>query len=226
MILAIKHIDIEGPGFIQEYLDASNDLRILDLSRGDSLPGNLSGIEGIISLGGPMNAYEEDKYPFLKDEDRLLKKAVNEQVPVLGICLGAQLLAKACGARVMRAEEKEIGFYGINITEEGKSDLLFSGLPSQLKVFQWHEDTFEIPSGASLLARGASCRNQAFRIGKNVYGLQFHLEATLDMIESWVARYKGSADMLKAEKIKGFFSQSKKQAKVLCANFNRIIKQR
>ncbi len=226
MILVIKHIDIEGLGNIEKPLSGYDDLRIVDLSKGGSLPTDLFDIKAIISLGGPMNVYEEDKYPFLKDEDRLLKKAIRNEIPILGICLGAQLLAKACGAKVMKAKEKEIGWYGVKFTTEGSADPLFLGLPLELKVFQWHEDAFEIPKDGVLLASGMVCHNQAFRVGENAYGLQFHLEFTLDMIESWIVRYKGNPDLSKKEEAKDFLRNTEKQTEMLCGNFNKIIKQR
>ncbi len=223
MILVIKHIDIEGLGNMEKPLSGFAGLNIIDLSKGDLLPSDLSDIKAVISLGGPMNVYEEDKLPFLKDEDRLLKEALRNEIPFLGVCLGAQLLAKASGAKVFKAKIKEIGWYEVNLTEEGRKDPLFCGLPEELKVFQWHEDTFDIPPEGALLAGSRACSNQAFRVGENAYGLQFHLEVTVDMIESWIARYKGSADL---NGTKNYVCKTEKQIEMLCANFNKMIKQR
>ncbi|MEI8175438.1 MAG: type 1 glutamine amidotransferase [Candidatus Omnitrophota bacterium] len=185
MILIIKHAAHEGPGTLGEYF--GNRSRTIDLGRGDRLPKTSEGIAAIISMGGPMNVYEEERYPFLKDEDLFLKDALRRAVPFIGICLGAQLLAKAAGATVVKAPERETGWHAIGLTREGIADPLFAGLEESLTVFQWHEDMFEVPAGGVLLARSAACPHQAFRIGTNAYGLQFHVEVTLTMIEAWLA---------------------------------------
>lgn len=189
-ILVLKHIAIEGPGSIGEYLDDTHrPFRVIELTRERLDVKEISRAGAVISLGGPMNVYEEEKYPFLKDELALLERAVQNEIPVVGICLGAQLLARACGAKVKKAEEKEVGWYRASLTEAGRKDPLFKALPSELAVFQWHEDTFDIPTGGALLAVSQTCKNQAFRYGKNAYGLQFHLEVTADMIKSWIDEY-------------------------------------
>jgi GMP synthase-like glutamine amidotransferase len=238
MILVIKHIGIEGPGIIGEFFQNTNwELATIELGNTDSslfeerglseLPKNLSGVEAIIFLGGPMNVYEEDKYVFLREENTFLKKAIEENMPVLGICLGAQLLAKACGAQVRKAEEKEIGWRQVNLTEDGTKDRLFLGLDRCLDVFQWHEDTFDIPKDAIRLATSRHCRNQAFRIGKNAYGLQFHFEVTPEMIESWIEEYNnisdGEAIIIQAYKRKDKFAEI---AHRILLNFTRIVENR
>ncbi len=119
MILCIKHIDIEGPGTMSSVVP---DLRIVELYRGESLPEDLSGIDGVIALGGPMNVYEEEKCPFLPWEDRFLKSIFEAEIPVLGICLGSQLIAKATGAKVYRSPVTEIGFREVTLTAAGKRD--------------------------------------------------------------------------------------------------------
>ncbi len=208
---------------MEKPLRGCNDLNIVDLSKADLLPSDLSDIKAVISLGGPMNVYEEDKFPFLKDEDKLLKEALRNEIPILGVCLGAQLLAKASGAKVVKAKEKEIGWHEVKLTAEGKIDPLFAGFPPELKVFQWHEDTFDIPLEGILLAGSKVCPNQAFRVGENAYGLQFHLEVAPDMIESWIFRYKGNADL---NETKDYARKTEKQIEILCANFNKLVKQR
>jgi GMP synthase (glutamine-hydrolysing) len=190
MILIVKHIDIEGPGSIEDFLrDTARDFFVLDLNKGGSLPVNLKEIEAVISLGGPMNVYEEEKYPFLKEEDTFIKKVLQDQIPFLGICLGSQLLAKAAGGKVTKSPRKEIGWFNIRLTEAGKIDTVFKGFPTELRVFQWHGDMFEVPKGGELLASSENCPQQAFRIGKNAYGLQFHVEVTPEIVDSWIDAY-------------------------------------
>ena len=137
-----------------------------------------------------MNVYEEDRYPFLKDEDLFIKEAIQRGKSVLGICLGAQLIAKALGAKVFKAPVKEIGWYDVSLTRIGLRDPLFSILPKTFPVFQWHEDTFEIPKAGKLIATSNSIPHQAFRYGEKVYGLQFHIEVTEEMIQEWVETYE------------------------------------
>jgi GMP synthase-like glutamine amidotransferase len=190
MILIIKHISIEGPGIIDDFFQNTRwQLQTVEFEKGNKLPDDFRDIEAVITLGGPMNVYEEDRFPFLKAEDIFLKKAIEEEIPILGICLGAQLLAKACGAEVSKAAQEEIGWYKVNVTEDGRKDTLFKELDRKLDVFQWHNDTFQLPRKAELLATSELCRNQAFRLGKNAYGLQFHIEVTPDMVESWIREY-------------------------------------
>ena len=173
-----------------------------------------------------MNVYEEMRFPFLKDEDSFLKEATRCGVPVLGICLGAQLLAKALGARVKKAPAKEVGWYRVGLTEDGRRDPLFKGIPGRLTVFQWHEDTFEMPGGGVLIAGSFPCMHQAFRFGHNAYGLQFHIEVTSDMVKSWLAT--GEVDSLEAKNIlsdtKREMDGFTRQARAIYSNFERLLK--
>ena len=190
MILFIKHIDIEGPETIGGFLkNAGYYYEVVNLDQGDAFPDLNEEIDAVISLGGPMNVYEVDKYSFLEAEDDFIRAVLECEVPFLGICLGSQLLAKACGAHVTKAPQREMGFMPIHITNEGKEDVLFQGVDNGLQVFQWHEDMFEVPDGGQLLAKSDSCPQQAFRMGPNAYGLQFHIEITQKSIFDWSERY-------------------------------------
>lgn len=146
-------------------------------------------VRALVVLGGRMSAHEEDRYPFLKWEKTLIRTALKQEIPMLGICLGAQLIAAAAGAEVYRGNFKEIGWYPITMTPEGQMDSILGYLPEKPVVFQWHEDGFELPKGAHRLASSLHYDNQAFRVGKNVYGLQFHLEVTPAMIERWMDQH-------------------------------------
>jgi GMP synthase (glutamine-hydrolysing) len=224
-ILIVKHIAQEGPGLIGRYfIDDGWELRTIELGNGEKLPDSLHDVSAVIILGGPMNVDEEDVYPFLKEEEKFIRKVLIEEIPMLGICLGAQLIAKTCSAAVTKASEKEIGWYHVKLTEEGQEDSLFRGLPKNITVFQWHEDTFELPDNGVLLAQSKKCRNQAFRIGNDVYGLQFHIEVTDDMIEIWMKGEEGKVNVEKimsdTEKVRDDFEQ---QVKQIYLNFKALI---
>jgi GMP synthase-like glutamine amidotransferase len=184
------HVENEGPGVFGELLQAAGaDVRVARLHLGDALPAPMD-VDAVLSMGGPMNVYEEERPPFLRDETRFLQEAAGRNRPVLGICLGAQMIAKAAGAAVTKNLVPELGWGTVALTEEGLADPLFRGLPPTLPVFQWHGDTFAVPAGGALLATGSDCRNQAFRHRRS-YGLQFHLEADRALLGDWFA---GSAD--------------------------------
>jgi GMP synthase (glutamine-hydrolysing) len=186
-ILVIMHVESEGPGSLGSFLaSAGAQVQVARLYAGDRLPEDTSALNAVISMGGPMNVYEEDKYPFLREETSFLHRAVNADMPVLGICLGAQMLAKAAGARVTRSPKEEVGWGLVRLTEAGRADLLFQGLPQTLEVLQWHGDMFHIPEQATLLADGTDCPHQAFRC-RNAFGLQFHVEVTGDILAEWFA---------------------------------------
>ncbi|MFT3700913.1 MAG: gamma-glutamyl-gamma-aminobutyrate hydrolase family protein [Agriterribacter sp.] len=132
----------------------------------------------LVVMGGPMGVYDHDQYPWLKDEIFFLQQCIKAGKPIIGICLGAQLIASALGAPVYPNKEKEIGWFPVNLTDAGKRSPLFAGLPSSLTVLHWHGDTFDLPKDAILLAENAVCKNQAFVVGEKVLGLQFHFETT------------------------------------------------
>jgi GMP synthase (glutamine-hydrolysing) len=153
--------------------------------------------QALVFMGGPMSV--NDSLTWLRQEERYLVRAMSSGVPVLGICLGAQLLAKCLGARVYPMERKEIGWYPVRFTEAGLSDPLFEGLACSETVFHWHGETFDLPAGSVRLAESGLCINQAFRLGSDLYGLQFHPEVTPDMIESWCREDVNCGDLREAE---------------------------
>lgn len=186
-VLVLRHVPHEHLGTLANSLRARNvSYSYANLYEGE-IPDIPSGdLSGLIILGGPMNVYETDRYPFLEMEERLIGEAIDRGVPVLGICLGAQLIAKTLGAHVTKNREKEIGWYPLRIREEAKGDRLFRYFNREETVFQWHGDTFQIPKGGVHLAESPLCENQAFRYKSNVYGLQFHIEVTPHMIAEWL----------------------------------------
>jgi GMP synthase (glutamine-hydrolysing) len=179
-ILVVRHEPFEHLGRFAEILKQNNiPFYYKDLGE----PLELDGCDGVIVMGGPQSA--NDSLPGLVAELKLIERAVVQEVPVLGICLGAQLIAKALGARVYRNPEKEIGWAPVYFTAAGARDHVFGGIASPANLFHWHGETFDMPGGAEWLAYSDKCRHQAFRFGRNVYGVQFHPEITPEMIVDW-----------------------------------------
>jgi len=224
-ILIIRHSEKEGPGTIEHFFKHYGfELQIIGLDRGDTFPAKLDNISAVIILGGHMNVYEEQFLPFFNEEERLIRKVIIEEIPLLGICLGAQLIAKTCNAMVTKSPEREIGWYRVTLNSEGQKDMLFQGLSKNLHVFQWHEDTFDIPPSGVLLAQSNTCKNQAFRVGNSVYGLQFHIEVTENMIKEWAEDAPANIDVKRllntTSKLKKEFEQ---QANQIFINFKGLI---
>jgi GMP synthase (glutamine-hydrolysing) len=185
-VIVFRHVPHEGLGTIASALNRYGlSPRTVDIARGRPALPPVKSLAGLIVMGGPMGVYEQDRYPFLKRELDYIGKVVDAGKPVLGICLGSQLIAHALGARVYPNRKKEIGWYRVHLTSEGKKDPLMKGANAPW-VFQWHGDTFDLPKGARRLASSTLCKNQAFRFGQNVYGLQYHLEVNKDMILDWL----------------------------------------
>ncbi len=181
----LQHVPFEGLGSIEPWLvSAGYTLTSTRLFAAESLP-DLRDIDWVVILGGPMSVHDEDAYPWLAAEKRFVREAVRSGKPVLGICLGAQLIANAMGARVYRNPVKEIGWFPVHAVG-GDAASVFRFPPSQT-VFHWHGETFDLPSGAVRLAQSDACANQAFQLGRNVIGLQFHLETTPDSAREIIA---------------------------------------
>ena len=142
--------------------------------------------EALVVLGGGMGVYEQERLPHLRDEMRLLRRCVERGAPVLGICLGSQLLAAALGGSVARAPAKELGFYRVRLTDAARDDALFTGAPLDFVAFHWHGDAFTLPPGAVALAGSTMTPLQAFRFGASAWGVQFHLETDPDLLQAMV----------------------------------------
>lgn len=176
----LQHVPFEGLGSMEPWIKRRGfPLTSTALYAGE-MPPPMDAFDWLIVMGGPMNIYEEERYGWLASEKRFVEQAVTAGKTVLGICLGAQLLADVLGARVYPGPNKEIGWFAIEKTAEAQGVPDAEFLPQRLEVFHWHGDTFELPDGAVHLARSQACENQGFVYGKRVVGLQFHLETTPD----------------------------------------------
>lgn len=206
-IRSLQHVAFEDAAEIGSWaamrghrLDATR------LFQAQALPA-LDDFDWLLVMGGPMSVCEERDYPWLPDEKKLIRRAIEHNKTVLGICLGAQLIASALGARVYRNAQKEIGWFPVSLTPEGARASAFAGFPPVFTAFHWHGDTFDLPEGGLHLARSEACAHQAFIVGDRVVGLQFHLESSPASVERLLAHCAGelvSAPFIQDErKIRG-----------------------
>jgi GMP synthase (glutamine-hydrolysing) len=188
-VRVIQHVDGEGLGLIAAALEREGaGFEVTRIDRDERVPRELGDAAGLIVLGGPMGAYETEKYPHLRDELRLIEAALRVDAPILGVCLGSQLVAAALGARVAPAPVKEIGWLPVTPKPAAASDRLFAPLPPSFLALCWHGDAFELPAQAASLASSAQTEHQAFRYGDLAYGILFHLEVTPLEVETMVDR--------------------------------------
>jgi GMP synthase (glutamine-hydrolysing) len=187
-VIVLRHEPAVSIGALDGVLAAAG-LRQFDLFQSvpHDLPWNRAA--GLVILGGTMSANDGDRFPFLLAELDWIREAVRRNVPLLGICLGAQLLAKALGAAVYRNAQAEIGWHQVELLPTAAEDRLFRGRSVRETVFHWHGDTFDLPPGAVHLARSLLCPQQAFRYGATAYGLQFHVEMAPDLMELWLREF-------------------------------------
>lgn len=177
-IVILQHVAFEGPGAIEPLLRAAgHQLTTVRLDLGDALP-ELAAFDGLVVMGGPMGVADVDRYPWLESELALLRVATAAGKQILGICLGAQLIAVALGAAVTRNRWREIGWFPIERAPEAAANPLVALFPAKLTVFHWHGDTFALPFGCARLGSSAACAEQGFVRGNQIVGLQFHLEMT------------------------------------------------
>jgi len=187
-VVAIQHVPHEPMGYIEDLLKEKG-VEYEYIHVYEEEKPEIRDATHIVIMGGPMGVYEEDKYPFLAQEKEMIRQAFKRNIPILGICLGAQLIANALGKDVY-PYKKELGWFEVKKVED---DFVTRDLPNRLTVFQWHNDTFDLPESAKLLYAGDLVRNQAFRI-RNAIGLQFHLEVTPEIVRDWVEREDSLSD--------------------------------
>ncbi|GAC1615015.1 MAG: type 1 glutamine amidotransferase [Ktedonobacteraceae bacterium] len=184
-VLAILNIEDDSTGYVGELLEEHGIACDVVNAVLEPIPHPTS-YDAIVVFGGPQNANEDDRYPYFIQERAALRKAVEQEIPLLGICLGGQLLAAILGGTVKKHTLTEIGFSEVQCTDDGKNDPLYAGLAGHQMVYQWHEDTFAIPPGAVRIATSEKTENQAFRYGHNAYGIQYHIELTPAMLDTWL----------------------------------------
>lgn len=185
-IYVLQHHPVENLGSIADALEgAALAWQYVRVADGQPVPADMKGAGGLVVMGGPMGVYQTDRYPWLRDEMRLIEDAIKSNLPVLGVCLGAQIVAAALGAKVERNPAgKEIGWHPIRLSDAAKDDRLLRGLPATLRPFHWHGDIFELPRGAVSLASSEKTPCQAFRHGERTYAFQFHFEVTRESVSS------------------------------------------
>jgi len=215
-VLVFQHEAHDGPGYIGEaLLRRGARLTTIRFDKGETIPEG-SAYDLLLVMGGTMNVYQEDKFPWLIEETQAIRQAVEGGKAVLGICLGGQLLAKALGARVHLGAAREIGLIPIGLNPAGEVDPLFDGL-SRLEAAEWHDDTFDIPNGAIPLASSEGCAHQAFRFGQFAYGLQFHPEVSPMMLAEWIKEAGQSPDE------SSFQRSMESQARALQTQADRLV---
>ncbi len=195
-ILVIEHVPHERLGTLEAGLTKSGCLlRHFGVYDAGAPWPRLDDVQGIIAMGGPMSVYEQAAYPWIAKEFTLLRGALKRRLPILGVCLGGQMLAAALGAKVTQASQKEIGWYPLMREPGADGDPLFAPFGQTETVFQWHGDTFALPKGAVRLASSPLCQEQGFRMGDQAWGLQFHVEVTEAMIRAWMRTPVNQAEL-------------------------------
>ncbi|HEV7401814.1 MAG TPA: type 1 glutamine amidotransferase [Chthoniobacteraceae bacterium] len=192
-LCSLEHAEAEGAGKIAEWaVRRGHPLQVVRLDRGEPLPG-LADFDMLVIMGGAMNVYQDRDYPWLPSERALVAAAIEAGKVVLGVCLGAQLIADALGGRVVQNPVKEIGWFPVR---QCAAHELFAGFPEECTAFHWHGDTFQLPAEAARIAESAACRNQAFVFGERTVGLQFHVEVSPVAVQSFLV---GADDYLQPE---------------------------
>jgi GMP synthase (glutamine-hydrolysing) len=193
-VWVLQHHPVENLGTIAEALEgAALAWQYVRCFAGQPVPSEMRGAGGLIMMGGPMGVYDTAQYPFLADEMRLIESALKENKPILGVCLGSQLLASALGVRVSKGARKEIGWFSVRLTSPAKEDRLLRGVAESFTAFHWHGDVFELPRGAVALASSELTPVQAFRHGEKAYGFLFHLETTEAAVRAMVREFADEA---------------------------------
>jgi GMP synthase-like glutamine amidotransferase len=195
--LSIAHQADAGPGVFTDVMRAHGvEHDIWTRSDTEAPPADPAGYDAVLVFGGAMHADQEDRHPWLREEKAMLRDLIDRRLPLLGVCLGAQLVAEAAGAPARRAAEPEIGWHDVEVTDAGVHDPLLAPLAPRFEAFQWHSYEFPLPPGATPLARSAVCL-QAYRLGDSVWGIQFHAEVTAADADAWIDDYRSDEDAVR-----------------------------
>ena len=238
-IIVLQHIKIEDPGYIKDLMlkDGIN-LTTIELDLGEKIPEDLSKFDAMFCMGGPMDTWMEDKYPWLIDEKQKIKDFVmNLKKPYLGFCLGCQLLGEVVGGKVIKSKEPEIGMLDISFSKQKDNDLLFSSFPDKIKALQWHSYevvNLENVKDITLLASSNTTKYQIFKYQNHAYGIQFHIEVKDTTVNDWgcVIEYKNALEKQLGEGALEKFDKEAKSnmfemnncSKILYSNFKKILK--
>lgn len=194
LVLAFRHIPFEPLGLIEDALRSRGiGYQYVDLPSDTDCSPDVDNADALIFMGGPMSA--NDPLPWIERELSFIRRGMARNQPILGVCLGSQLIARALGSRVYKNAVKEIGWAPVYLTEAAARDPLLRGLGGPETIFHWHGETFDLPPGAEHIAYSDACRNQAFRVDDSVYGFQFHLEVTPEMIRQWCVEDANEGDL-------------------------------
>ena len=237
-VIVLQHIKIEDPGYIKDLMLADKiNLTTIELDEGEKIPDDLSKFDAMFCMGGPMDTYMEDKYPWLREEKKKIKKfVVDLKKPYLGFCLGCQLLGEVIGGKVVKTNNPEIGMLNINFSENKQNDPLFSKFPEKITSLQWHSyevQGLEDNKNVTLLASSPETKYQIFKYQSHAYGIQFHIEVKDTTVGEWgcVPEYKSALEKQLGdgalekfdEEAKIHMSNMNKYSKILYQNFKKLV---
>ncbi len=238
-VIVLQHIEVEDPGYIKDLmLNDGLNLTTIELDQGEKIPNNLNKFDAMFCMGGPMDTWMEEKYPWLVEEKKKIKEFVLElKKPYLGFCLGCQLLGEIIGGKVVKTKNPEIGMLDINFLDNKNNDNLFSNFPTKIKSLQWHSyevQDLENIKDVTLIASSEETKYQIFKYQNHAYGIQFHIEIKDTTVNEWgcVPEYKSALEKeLGPDALKKFDKEAKNNmknmnnySKNLYSNFKKIIK--
>ena len=237
-VIVLQHIKIEDPGYIKDLMLLDNvNLTTIELDEGEKIPNDLNKFDAMFCMGGPMDTWMEDKYPWLIEEKKKIKNfVVDLQKPYLGFCLGCQLLGEAVGGKVVKSNPAEIGMMDINFSNKKNNDSLFSSFPNKIKSLQWHSyevNNLESNKDVTILASSPITKYQIFKYQNHAYGIQFHIEIKDTTVNEWgcIPEYKSALEVQLGEgalekfdkEAKSNMSQMNNYSKILYSNFKKLI---